>query len=122
MAEQTAYDPEDLKDTLQEALAKDFGSDKLPNPGGWAFSKVGVQFLMSQNVPVAVFKKGDTSLSFIVTPTDASQQCFARSKNYDVTYFSTDVADDKQDDIWSRDQGMIEAFAAWIRAWDGVPG
>lgn len=121
MAEQTAYDPEDLKDTLQEALEADFGGDRLPNPGGWQLDKVTVQYLMGKNVPVAVFKKGETSLSFLVTPTDASQMCFARSKHYDVTYFSTDVADDKQDEIWSRDQGMIEAFAAWIRTWDGVP-
>jgi hypothetical protein len=98
---------------LGAALAADFGTDQLPAPAGWEFGGVEPRSFMKR-VPVALFRHGEQRLCFIVTPTDPREQAYKRTARHDITYFSEDVPDDAQDQIYRRDREMIEAFARWL--------
>lgn len=104
---------ENLVTDLERALSEDFGGARFSNPEGWRLESVALR-TFRETVPVVTFKAADRTLCFIVTPTDAEQRAFRRSKRHDITYFSEDVADDDQAIIFKRDQPMIERFAAWL--------
>lgn len=85
---------------------------------GWVFEGAAPRFLMGTHVPVLAFRNGDRTLCFIVTPTDPASPAYKRTARYDLVYFSEDVADDRQSEIYRRDREVIDRVAAWLRAWD----
>jgi len=85
---------------------------------GWSLEGVAPRFLMGSHLPVAAFRSGEKTLCFIVTPTDASAPAYKRTPHFDLVYFSEDVADEKQSEIYQRDRDFIDRFAAWLRRWD----
>lgn len=92
----------------------DAGRSQLAGDG-WSAGPVAPRFLMKTHLPVLPFRNGDKSLCFIVTPTDPSSRVYARTAHYDVVYFSEDVPDDKQSEIYRRDRTFIDRFVAWLR-------
>lgn len=107
-------------DTLIAVLEEAIDS-ALPEltQSGWTFVGITRRFLMQTNLPVVSFKRDAHSLSFIVAPTDPHARAFKRTKRFDVSYFSEDVGDNEQAQIYRRDRSQIEAVAAWLRRWDG---
>jgi hypothetical protein len=87
-------------------------------PDGWAFEGAVPRLLMGTHLPVVAFRNGEKTLCFIITPTDASSPAYKRTPHYDLVYFSEDVADEKQSEIYQRDRVFIDRFAAWLRRWD----
>ncbi len=87
-------------------------------PDGWQFENVKTRSLMMTHLPVLSLKHGAETLCFIISPTDPASPAFKRSKHYDLTYFSEDVPDAKQGQIYRRDREVIERVAAWLRRWD----
>ena len=88
--------------------------------GGWAFEAAAPRFLMRTHLPVVSFRNGEKTLCFIVTPTDRSAPAYKRTARHDLVYFSEDVADNKQSEIYARDREFIDRFAAWLAAWDSA--
>lgn len=104
-------------DDLRRALERDFGGDALRNLEGWTLESVKpTQF--ARLVPVARFVRDGATLCFIVSPTDAKEPAYKRSRRYDIVYFSEDVPDREQSRIYARDRAMIDRFAAWVIRWD----
>jgi hypothetical protein len=101
--------------TLTDAIAP-----ALPEltADGWQLESIKTRSLMMSHFPVVGFRRGDHTLGFIVSPTDPAAPAFKRSKRYDLTYFSEDVADNQQGLIYQRDRAFIERVAAWLRRWD----
>lgn len=106
-----------LADTLQHALANDFGSPSFPNPDSYVFKGARLR-TFRQTVPVVEFARGEETISFIVTPTNPAERVYKRSARYDIVYFSEDVPDAEQARIYARDRAMIDRFAAWVIQWD----
>jgi hypothetical protein len=96
-------------------------TDALPDleRDGWTFAGITSRYLMHTHLPVLRFERRGETLCFIVAPTDPSQPAFKRSVRFDISYFSEDVPDDKQSEIYRRDRAQIERVAAWLRRWDG---
>lgn len=86
--------------------------------GGWELASVAPRLLMGTHMPVVAFRRASDTLCFIVTPTDPSKPAYKRTPRYDVVYFSEDVPDDQQSQIYRRDRELIDRFAAFLRAWD----
>jgi hypothetical protein len=112
---------------IVEALAADLpdalGGPSLPNPLGWSVSSIGLRRLMGTMRPVVELARplaggAQATLCFIITPTLPSERVFKRTRRYDLVYFSEDVADERQSEVWTRDRATIEAFADWVRVWD----
>lgn len=106
-----------LTEKLDRALARDFGRPSFPNLEGWRFTAVALR-TFRRTVPVVAFEREGATLCFIVTPTDAAEPAYKRSRRYDIVYFSEDVPDAEQSRIYARDRAMIDRFAAWLIAWD----
>jgi hypothetical protein len=103
---------------LRDALAEDFGTARLP-AGGWKVTAVEPR-TFRRRVPVVTLEQPERRLCFIVTPTSPREPAFKRTPRHDITYFSEDVPDDDQDDIYRRDREMIEAFARWLMQRDAA--
>lgn len=106
-----------------DALSKTLASALAPSlrelgQGGWELAGVSPRLLMGTHMPVVAFRRGGDTLCFIVTPTDASKPVYKRTTRFDVVYFSEDVPDDQQSQIYRRDRELIDRFAAWLRIWD----
>ena len=110
-----------LTNALTSALERDFGSPAFPNPDGYECKGARLR-TFRQTVPVVEFARGNETLSFIVTPTNAAEPAYRRSIHYDIVYFSEDVPDAEQSRIYARDRAMIDRFAAWIKKWDQASG
>ena len=108
-----------LADELTTALERDFGGPLFPNPDGYKCHGAKLR-TFRQTVPVVEFRRGNETLSFIVTPTNPAEPAYRRSLRYDIVYFSEDVPDAEQSRIYARDRAMIDRFAAWIIKWDGA--
>ncbi len=108
-------DAQSLLQTLVEAV---HGALAELSRDGWCFEGGISRFLMKTWVPVLAFRRGDDTLSFIVTPNDPSGRSFKRSKRFDLSYFSEDVADDAQATIYARDREQIERVGKWLQRWD----
>ena len=102
---------------LDAALRREYGTPSFPPVGDYVFAAVGPRHFM-RYVPVASFTRGGDTIAFIVTTTDPAERVYKRSARYDIVYFSEDVADDDQHIIYARDRSMIDAFCAWLVAWD----
>jgi hypothetical protein len=102
---------------LRAALAEDFGTARLP-AAGWTLAAVEPR-TFKQRVPVVALECGERHLCFIVTPTNLREPAYRRTARHDVTYFSEDVADEAQGQIYRRDREMIDAFARWMSDRDG---
>jgi hypothetical protein len=103
---------------LREALTEDFGTSRLP-AGAWKIAAVEPRDFR-RRVPVVALEQPGRRLCFIVTPTSPREPAFKRTPRHDVTYFSEDVPDDDQDDIYRRDRDMIEAFGRWLTQRDAA--
>ena len=73
---------------------------------------------MGKHLPVAAFARDGATLAFIVTPRDPETRVYKRTERRDVVYFSEDVPDAEQQTIYDRDKSTIDAFVAWLAAWD----
>ena len=104
---------------LRDALSSELASGRLRPPPGYALEGVEARRFRAW-VPVVSWQRGDDRVAIIVTPTQPSEPAYRRTARHDVTYFSEDVADDAQDEIYRRDRAMIDAFAAWLLARDGA--
>ena len=78
-----------LADELTTALARDFGTPIFPNPDGYQCNDAKLR-TFRQTVPVVEFRRGNETLSFIVTPTNPAEPAYRRSLRYDIVYFSED--------------------------------
>jgi hypothetical protein len=72
-------------------------------------------------LPVVALRRPGATLCFLVTPTDPSTRAYKRTRSWDVTYFSEDVPDDAQHQVFARDRATIDRFTAWLGRWD-APG
>ena len=109
--------PEAVSALVQELRARlddDFGTDRFRVADGWIVVGVEPRRFFRRWVPVVALRRGAESLCFIVTPTDDTEPCFERTPIHDVTYFSEDVPDDAQAQIFRRDRETILAFADWM--------
>lgn len=110
-----------LINELNSAIERDFGGPTFPNSDGYEY--IGTRLrTFRQTVPVVEFRRGNETLSFIVTPTNAAEPAYRRSTRYDIVYFSEDVPDAEQSRIYARDRVMIDRFAAWLMKWDRPNG
>jgi hypothetical protein len=84
--------------------------------GAWQGPRVGT---MERWGPVAevAYGEGERTLVFIISPRDDSRQTFRRSGDYELVYYSDDLAPEEHDALYGRDSAEIEAFAAWFQAW-----
>jgi hypothetical protein len=110
-----------LVDLLNSAIERDFGGAAFLNPDGYSYNGTRLR-TFRQTVPVVEFRRGNETLSFIVTPTNATEPAYRRSTRYDIVYFSEDVPDAEQARIYARDRVMIDRFAAWVMKWDRPNG
>jgi hypothetical protein len=100
-----------LRDALQDVLVH-------LERGGWQLERVSPRLLMGTHMPVVAFRRGNETVCFIITPTDPIKPAYKRSTRFDLVYFSEDVADERQSEIYRRDREFIDRFASWLRAWD----
>ncbi|MCB9506446.1 MAG: hypothetical protein H6698_08395 [Myxococcales bacterium] len=107
-----------IVEALGSALAAEFGGPAFP-ANGYTFTQTLPRHFM-RYVPVAEFARDDTTVCFIVTPTDPGERTYKRTRSYDIVYFSEDVPDDDQHIIYARDRAMIDAFCAWLARWDAA--
>ena len=107
---------DELAEDLSRALRDDLGSERLPDDG-YAIDVVEPR-TFQRRVALVLLRRGDTTLGFLVAPTDPAEPAYKRTTRYDVVYFSEDVPDPDQHIIYKRDRAMIDRFSEWVARWD----
>lgn len=106
---------------VERQLVADFGATKFPAPG-WQRDPAVARYFQRWTVlcKFSCPASPPHTLGFLLAPTDPEQRAYKRSKQFDIVYFSEDVADDQQALIYQRDREMIDRFAGWVVSWDGA--
>jgi hypothetical protein len=116
----SAMSPEEIAETLRQALGATPSAASTRD--GWILRDVKVRLLMGRDVPVVTLARDGATLSFIVSLTNPEERAYKRSKRFDIVYFSEDVPDDAQQEIYDTHRAIIDRFAAWLIAWDDGGG
>lgn len=109
---------EKIAAVLEAALTREPTVPPSPARDGYQLVSVTPRFLMGRHLPVVTFAREGRTLAFIVAPTNLDERVFKRSARLDITYFSEDAPDDRQQGVYDENRAMIERFSAWVLAWD----
>lgn len=105
--------PDEIVAELGAALADATSAAQPP----WELEAVQVRQFV-EAAAVVEWKAPGRTLGFIIAPTQPEARTFARTRRFDVVYFSADFTDDEQEKAYQRDHAQILHFVRWMRQWD----
>jgi hypothetical protein len=113
---------ETLCTQLPQALRASLSDGGFQNPERWVLEGAALRSLLGRLLPVVTLRRPEATLCFLVTPTDPASPAYKRTRRWDVTYFSEDVPDDAQHQVFARDRATIDRFVAWLSHWEAPGG
>jgi hypothetical protein len=106
---------------LERALRKDWESKAIQNPEGWSIAAVRI-FQRWVEVVEVIFERTENErieqLAFILAPTDLARAAYRRSAQFDIVYYSDDLAVEDHHILFAKHQRTIERITGWFLRWD----